>query len=70
MGQQREAFALFLESDSYSPHSGDSWRAQVSHIFELQYNMTFLGMKINFGGMDRWDYSERKRNLDEAEAPL
>lgn len=28
--------------------------------------MTYAGMQIDFGGMDRWDYAERKRNLDEA----
>jgi hypothetical protein len=44
---------------------GDSWRAQVSHICELQVSIAG-GMKIDFGGLDRWDYSERKRNLDEA----
>lgn len=50
--------------------SGDSWRARVSHVCELQFNMAVSGMKINFGELDRWDYSERKRNLDEAAAPL
>ncbi|ESK91040.1 hypothetical protein Moror_16345 [Moniliophthora roreri MCA 2997] len=54
------------ESDIYGTATGDSWRAQVSHIYDLQFNITFTGLKINFGGMDRWDYSERKRNLDEA----
>ena len=47
--------------------SGDSWRARVSHIPELQFNMTYMGMQINFGGEDRYDYSERKRNLEDAE---
>jgi hypothetical protein len=23
-------------------------------------------MQIDFGGLDRWDYAERKRNRDEA----
>ncbi|KAF5370783.1 hypothetical protein D9758_002131 [Tetrapyrgos nigripes] len=55
------------EGDIYGTATGDSWRAQVSHIYDLQFNMTFSGMKINFGGMDRWDYSERKRNMEEAE---
>ncbi|KAL0072795.1 hypothetical protein AAF712_000558 [Marasmius tenuissimus] len=54
-----------LEGDIYGTATGDSWRAQVSHVYELQLNM-LTGMKINFGGMDRWDYNERKRNLDEA----
>ncbi|KAF8918060.1 hypothetical protein CPB85DRAFT_1214259, partial [Mucidula mucida] len=54
------------EGDVYGTATGDSWRAQVSHVYELQFNMTFLGMKINFGGMDRWDSAERSRNLREA----
>ena len=49
-------------------HSGDSWRVRASHITEMQVNMAFHGMKIDFGGMDRWDYSERKRNIDYATA--
>ncbi|KAF9028118.1 hypothetical protein BDZ89DRAFT_1066268 [Hymenopellis radicata] len=53
------------EGDVYGTATGDSWRAQVSHVYELQFNMTFLGMKINFGGMDRWDFAERSRNLRE-----
>lgn len=24
-------------------------------------------MKIDFGGLDRWDYDERQRNMQEAE---
>lgn len=28
--------------------------------------MSYLGMKIDFGGLDRWDFSERRRNMDEA----
>jgi len=47
-------------------HSGDSWRARVTHIHELQFNMSYLGMKIDFGGLDRWDFDERKKNLEEA----
>ncbi|KAJ3789589.1 hypothetical protein GGU10DRAFT_37836 [Lentinula aff. detonsa] len=54
------------EGDIYGTATGDSWRAQVSHIPHLQLDMTYENMKINFGGMDRWDYSERKRNLAEA----
>jgi len=46
--------------------SGDSWRARGTHICELQFNVTYLGMQIDFGGLDRWDYAERERNLDEA----
>ncbi|KAF8893857.1 hypothetical protein BD779DRAFT_955825 [Infundibulicybe gibba] len=55
------------QGDLYGTATGDSWRARVSHICELQFNMTYLGMKIDFGGMDRWDYSERQRNLVEAD---
>ncbi|KAJ7287386.1 hypothetical protein C8J57DRAFT_1430968 [Mycena rebaudengoi] len=58
------------EGDVYGTATGDSWRARVTHICELQFNMTYLGMKIDFGGLDRYDYSERRRNLDEAEHSL
>lgn len=54
------------EGDIYGTATGDSWRVQGSHICELQFNMTFLGMTINFGGLDRWDYTQRRRNLEEA----
>jgi hypothetical protein len=43
----------------------DSWRAQASHIVGLQLAIS-SGMKVDFGGLDGWDYSERKRNLEEA----
>lgn len=39
----------------------------MSHICELQFNMSYLGMKVDFGGLDRWDLLERERNLREAE---
>ncbi|THV06745.1 hypothetical protein K435DRAFT_452947 [Dendrothele bispora CBS 962.96] len=55
------------EGDIYGTATGDSWRAQVSHVYDLQFNMSFSGMKITFGGADRWDYSERKRNMEEAD---
>jgi len=54
------------EGDVYGTATGDSWRVQASHICELQFDMSFLGMKINFGGLDRWDFVERQRNLNEA----
>lgn len=47
--------------------SADSWRARVSHICELQVNLASGAMTIDFGGMDRWDYPERVRNMEEAE---
>ncbi|KAJ6497855.1 hypothetical protein C8R45DRAFT_142220 [Mycena sanguinolenta] len=56
------------QSDIYGTATGDSWRARVTHICELQFNMSVLDMKIDFGGMDRYDYPERRRNLEEAEA--
>lgn len=45
----------------------DSWRARVSHICELQFNLSTGMMTIDFGGMDRYDYEERVRNMQEAE---
>ncbi|KAJ6593667.1 hypothetical protein B0H19DRAFT_1091489 [Mycena capillaripes] len=56
------------QSDVYGTATGDSWRARVTHICELQFNMTHLDMKIDFGGLDRYDYQERRRNLEEAES--
>jgi len=54
------------QGDMYGTATGDSWRARVSHICELQVNLYSGGMKIDFGGLDRWDYSERLRNMQEA----
>ncbi|KAF8621548.1 hypothetical protein AX15_007717 [Amanita polypyramis BW_CC] len=54
------------QGDVYGTATGDSWRARVTHIYELQFNMSYLGMKIDFGGLDRWDLNERRRNLEEA----
>jgi hypothetical protein len=51
-------------------YSGDSWRARVGHICELQLNMAMGAMKVDFGGLDRWDFAERQRNLQEALTPL
>jgi len=55
------------EGDVYGTATGDSWRARISHVPELQFNMSYYHMKIDFGGLDRWDHSERTRNLNEAE---
>lgn len=52
--------------DIYGTATGDSWRARVAHICELQFNMSRLGLKVDFGGLDRWDYGERQRNSKEA----
>ncbi|TFY76352.1 hypothetical protein EWM64_g7661 [Hericium alpestre] len=57
------------KGDTYGTASGDSWRARGSHITELQVNLASGAMKIDFGGLDRWDYPERKRNLEEAAQP-
>jgi len=53
----------------YGTATADSWRARVTHICEIQMNI-HAGMKIDFGERDGWDYSERRRNLDEAAAPI
>ena len=56
-----------VRSSCASSCSADSWRARVSHICELQVNLASGAMTIDFGGMDRWDYPERVRNMEEAE---
>nr|VWO99409.1 AP1 [Ganoderma boninense] len=53
----------------YGTATGDSWRARVSHICELQVNLATGALTIDFGGLDRWDYVERARNLEEAATP-
>ena len=45
---------------------GDSWRARVSFVPELQLNL-INGMRIDFGGLDKWDPSERQRNFADAD---
>ena len=50
--------------------SGDSWRPRVSFLPELQINLFTGAIKIDFGGVDRWDFRERQRNIAEAEATL
>ncbi|KAH9858759.1 hypothetical protein C2E23DRAFT_855529 [Lenzites betulinus] len=50
----------------YGTATADSWRARVGHICELQVNLAAGAMTIDFGGLDRWDYEERARNLTEA----
>ncbi|KAI0630321.1 hypothetical protein C8Q77DRAFT_254728 [Trametes polyzona] len=54
----------------YGTATADSWRARVSHICELQVNLASGAMTIDFGGLDRWDYDERARNLAEAVRPV
>lgn len=53
--------------DFYGTATGDSWRARVTHICELQVNISAGAMTIDFGGLDRYDYEERQRNLQEAD---
>lgn len=53
--------------DMYGTATGDSWRARVSHICELQVHIYSGTIKIDFGGLDRWDAHERQRNMTEAE---
>ena len=45
---------------------GDSWRVKVSHMCELQINISTGTIVIDFGGMDKYTYEERVRNLREA----
>ncbi|KAI0358397.1 hypothetical protein OH77DRAFT_1420781 [Trametes cingulata] len=54
----------------YGTATADSWRARVSHVCELQVNLASGAMTIDFGGLDRWDYEERARNLNEAVRPV
>jgi len=57
-------------SAGYGTATADSWRARVTHICELQVNLASGAMSIDFGGLDRYDYEERMRNLQEAERGL
>lgn len=38
----------------------------MSHICELQVNISTGALTIDFGGMDKYTYEERARNLREA----
>ena len=46
-------------------HSGDSWRARAQSIWELQISLDSGALSIDFGGEDRYDWIERKRNFEE-----
>lgn len=77
MGLLRESMFSFTEMSfntrlSYSHNNlrGDSWRARVSFLPELQVNISSGAMTIDFGGLDRWDINERQRNLSEAEITI
>jgi len=54
------------QSDFYGTATGDSWRAKVTHMCELQVNISNGAITINFGGMDKYTYEERARNLRDA----
>jgi len=56
------------EKDTYGMATGNSWRARVSHICELQVNLASGDLQINFGGWDRYDHDEQLRNLSQAES--
>ena len=60
------AFQIFA-NDGLTSYSADSWRPRASFLPELQINLISGAMKIDFGGLDRWDYNERRRNLADAE---
>ena len=34
---------------------------------ELQAHLAARALRIDFGGLDRWDYAERQRNMREAD---
>lgn len=51
-------------------NSGDSWRLTIPHVPELQFKLRYLGVKIDFSGIDGWDPTERQRNMEEAELPI
>jgi hypothetical protein len=69
MEPQRKALISLIKHKIFIKNSisGDSWRARARHVTELQFSMSYDNMRINFGGMDRWDQPERARNMDEAE---
>ena len=35
---------------------------------ELQASLAARALRIDFGGLDRWDFVERQRNIREADA--
>ncbi|KAF8339726.1 uncharacterized protein EI90DRAFT_3037590 [Cantharellus anzutake] len=50
---------------TYGLATGDSWRVRAPFIWELQINLSGGNMMIDFGGLDRYDAMERRRNLEE-----
>ncbi|KAH8996420.1 hypothetical protein EDB86DRAFT_2850724 [Lactarius hatsudake] len=57
-----------LVSEAGDVATGDSWRARATHMAELQAGLGARALRIDFGGLDRWDYNERRRNMLEADA--
>ncbi|KAH9069808.1 hypothetical protein EDB83DRAFT_2370767 [Lactarius deliciosus] len=57
-----------LVSEAGDVATGDSWRARATHMAELQAGLAARALRIDFGGLDRWDYNERRRNVLEADA--
>ncbi|KAN0138356.1 hypothetical protein V8E53_003819 [Lactarius tabidus] len=57
-----------LVSEAGDVATGDSWRARATHMAELQAGLAARALRIDFGGLDRWDYDERRRNMLEADA--
>lgn len=40
----------------------------MTHLAELEASLAARVLRIDFGGLDRWDYAERQRNMREADA--
>lgn len=64
--REREKIIHLPLNSADASYRGDSWRARVAHIPELQFNMVYQGMKIDFNGSDKYDWNERTRNLGES----
>ncbi|KAI0290397.1 hypothetical protein B0F90DRAFT_1653801, partial [Multifurca ochricompacta] len=56
-----------LVSEAGDVATGDSWRVRATHMAELQAGLAARALRIDFGGLDRWDYTERQRNMREAD---
>ncbi|KAL5507497.1 hypothetical protein ACEPAH_6953 [Sanghuangporus vaninii] len=50
-------------ADGVGSATADSWRARVSFLPELQFNLVSGSIKIDFGGLDRWNHDERQKNM-------
>ena len=56
-------FPLVLTPDLHLQCRRDSWRARGTHMAKLQAGLTARALRIDFGGLDLWDYDERRRNF-------